>query len=149
MKLLEFACVGHRFAVPVAAVARVIPSAQPSPLPGAPAMVQGALGVGGGVVVLIDLARRFGLGTAVLTPDQRIVVLSVRGLQLGLVVDEPVQVTEHGEDIEALPASVGSSNVQGMVVASDGLRILLDPEHVLLHEDEERLRRAMGEAGHA
>lgn len=149
MKLLEFACVGHRFAVPVAAVARVVPSAQPSPLPGAPAMVQGALGVGGGVVVLIDLARRFGLGQAVLTPEQRIVVLAVRGLQLGLVVDDPVQVTEHDGAVEALPASVASEHVQGMVVASDGLRILLDPEHVLLHEDEQRLRRALGEAGHA
>jgi len=149
MKLLEFASVGHRFAVPVTAIARVVPSAQPSPLPGAPAMVQGALGVGGGVVVLIDLARRFGLGQAVLTPEQRIVVLTVRGLQLGLVVDEPVQVAEHDTAIEALPASVCSDNVQGMVVASDGLRILLDPEHVLLHEDEERLRRALGESGHA
>lgn len=112
-------------------------------------MVQGALGVGGAVVVLIDLALRFGLGQAVLTPAQRIVVLAVRGLQLGLVVDEPVQVTEHDTAIEALPASVSGDDVQGMVVTPDGLRILLDPEHVLLYEDEQRLRRALGEAGHA
>jgi hypothetical protein len=36
-----------------------------------------------------------------------------------------------------------------MVVADDGLRVLLDPEQVLLREDDDTLRRALEAGGHA
>lgn len=148
MKLLEFACVGHRFAVPVSAVARVVPSAQPEPLPGAPAMVSGALAVAGEAVVLIDLAQRFGLGQVALSPQQRIVILRVPGFVLGLAVDEPLFVTEQDVETGAVPSECASEAVSGMVLAPDGLRILIDPEHILLREDQERLRRALAEDCH-
>ena len=147
MKLLEFACLGHRFAVPVSAVARIVPCAQPSVLPGAPAVVLGALALGGEVLVLVDAARRFGLGQTRLAPQQRIVVLPVRGFLLGIVSDGEVGVTERAAGA-ALPATCAGDSVAGMVVAEDGLRVLLDPEQVLLREDDHALRRALEAGGH-
>jgi purine-binding chemotaxis protein CheW len=148
MKLLEFACLGHRFAVPVGAVARILPCAQPALLPGAPAVVIGALALGGEVLVLVDAARRFGLGQTRLAPDQRIVVVPVRGFLLGIVSDDDIGVTER-EAGTPLPAHYTGDSVAGMVVAGDGLRVLLDPEQVLLREDDDMLRRALEAGGHA
>jgi purine-binding chemotaxis protein CheW len=148
MKLLEFACLGHRFAVPVATVARILPCAQPALLPGAPAVVIGALALGGEVLVLVDAARRFGLGQTRLAPHQRIVVVPVRGFLLGIVSDDEIGVTER-EAGTSLPAHYTGDSVAGMVVADDGLRVLLDPEQVLLREDDDTLRRALEAGGHA
>lgn len=146
MKLLEFACLGYRFAVPVGAVARVVPCAQPAPLPGAPEVVIGALALGGEVLVLVDAARRFGLGETRLAPRQRIVVLPVRGFLLGIVSDDEIGVSER----DTAPAfGYAGDSVAGMVVAEDGLRVLLDPEQVLLREDDDPLRRALEAGGHA
>lgn len=143
MTLLEFTSLGHRFAVPVSTVRRVVPSAAPAPLPGAPPMVAGALNLGGEVVALVDLGRRFGLGSAPLTPAQRIVVLAIPGFLLGFAVDEVHGVSERDVAGDALPGEIASRIVPGMVVGEDGLAVLVDPEQVLLREDEARLRAAL------
>lgn len=147
MTLLEFASLGHRFAVPVSTVRRVVASAAPALLPGAPAMVAGALNLGGDIVALVDLGRRFGLGSSPLTPAQQIVVLDIPGFLLGFAVDEVTGVTERAVEADAVPGEMASRAVPGMVVAQDGLAVLIDPEQVLLREDQQRLRAAL-EAAH-
>src|SRR5690606_26473781 len=51
---------GHRLAVPVQNVLKVLPALLSTPLPGAPDTVRGLVNVRGQLLPVIDLARRFG-----------------------------------------------------------------------------------------
>lgn len=144
MKFVEFTCHAHRFAVPLADVRRVVASAAPTPLPGAPALVTGVLNIGGEIVIVIDFGQRLGLPPSPITPAQHIVVLAVPGFLLGLVVDELGGVTEPAAVAgDILPPECAAQAVAGMLVVEGGLRILLDPAQVLLREEAHQLRAAM------
>lgn len=149
MKLVEFTCHGHRFAAPLAAVRRVVASAMPTPLPGAPGLVAGVLNIGGDIVVVIDFGQRLGLPPSPITPAQHIVVLAIPGFLLGLVVDELGGVTDPAAVAgNALPPECATQAVAGMLVTEDGLRVLVDPAQVLLREETHQLRAAMEGAAH-
>lgn len=148
MKLLEFAFQIHRLAVPLDCVRRVVAAAWPSPLPGAPDAVTGALNMGGEIVVMVDLGRRFGLAPSPLAPSQKIIVLSLSGFLLGIAVDDIGGVSEHAVAAGAMPQPLAGELVTGMVVAADGLRILIDPEQVLLRADADALRLLLEGAPH-
>lgn len=149
MKLVEFTCHGHRFAAPLTAVRRVVASAMPTPLPGAPALVAGVLNIGGDIVVVIDFGQRLGLPPSAITPAQHIVVLAVPGFLLGLVVDELGGVTEPAAVAgDALPPECAAAAVAGMLVVEGGLRVLLDPAQVLLREETRQLRAALAGGDH-
>lgn len=149
MKLVEFTCHGYRFAAPLAAVRRVVASAMPTPLPGAPALVAGVLNIGGDIVVVIDFGQRLGLPPSPITPAQHIVVLAIPGFLLGLVVDELGGVTEPAAVAgDALPPECAALAVAGMLVVEGGLRVLLDPAQVLLREETGQLRAALEGGAH-
>jgi chemotaxis signal transduction protein len=72
-------------------------------------------------------------------------VLSLSSVLLGFAVDEIGAVTTYGGEVVegALPGPLASELVTGMIVTADGLRVLLDPEQVLLRDDAERLRQLL------
>jgi chemotaxis signal transduction protein len=149
MKLVEFTCQGHRFAVPLTDMRRVVASAAPTPLPGAPGLVMGVLNIGGEIVIIIDFCQRLGLRSSAITATQHIVVLAVPGFLLGLVVDEIGGVTEPAAIAgDALPPECAAHCVTGMLVVEGGLRILLDPAQVLLRAEAQQLRAAIEGVAH-
>lgn len=111
-------------------------------------MVAGALNLGGEVVALVDLGIRFGLGQSPLRPAQQVVVLDIPGFLLGFAVDEVSAVTEREVASGAVPGEMSSSAVPGMVLAEDGLRVLIDPAQVLLRADQDQLRAALAGGAH-
>ncbi len=123
----------EQYAVPINSVREIVRWREPRVLPGQPSYVQGAVDLGGEVVMVVDLRARLGSpGTAPQVQD--IVVLDLPDREpVGLTVDGVVEVLQSGpDDVRPAPTAVGCGDyVQGVLVLDQRLVVLLDLERLL------------------
>ena len=92
----------EEFGVPVAEVEEVLRMpASLTPVPNAPAMVEGVINLRGQVLPVVDQRRRFGLPERPHSGGERIMVFRVGGLRAGFIVDAVTEV------LRAPPEAVG------------------------------------------
>ncbi len=127
---------GHTYAIEVAQVREVVRWQAPTPLPNAPALIEGVIDLRGAVVPVVDLGRA--LGGAPVTPGSRtrIAVTEVDGLVMGLVVAAAVEVLSvdvaHLDDPPMLATQTGYDMTRAVVRRAGAEPILvLSLEHVL------------------
>jgi|SRR5690606_1160243 len=147
--VLPFTLSGHRLAVPVQNVLKVLPALLSTPLPGAPDTVRGLVNVRGQLLPLIDLARRFGWESAQQSLWQPFVWLksSRRELLLAVQSVEPVCSYQAADFSPAPDPRVPSAMLRGVVRTADGMLLIQDVEKVLSAADEECLANALAEHG--
>jgi chemotaxis signal transduction protein len=150
MRVIEFESSNHRFALPLGCVQRVVASAQPAPLPGAPAIVLGVLNVAGQMLTVIDFGRRIGAAPGPILPSQQLLIVELSGFAVGLMVDAILGVAERaGLGAPALPAKIGAAGfVDSFARLDDGLCMILDPERFLFDEEQAALLAALDKAVH-
>ncbi|GJE41600.1 chemotaxis protein CheW [Methylobacterium soli] len=121
-------CGGERYALPMAAVAQVLPSRACTPIPGAPPALRGIVALSGAIVSVLDLARALGREAGQPAQDGHLVVL--RGAPpIALAVDRVLGVAQlagpDGSETPADPAGpafggMGSEAVSGYGPAERG-----------------------------
>ena len=118
----------ERFALPLSAIREVvIPPAQITRVPRAPAPIRGVINLRGRVVTVVELRRLLGLGEPT-SVSQKIVLLDRGRRDLGLLVSE-VDGIEVIEKVAPAPGKVDPS-VKG-VARLKGLAVtVLDPEGI-------------------
>jgi purine-binding chemotaxis protein CheW len=127
VQLVTFKVGGEEFGLDVFAVHEILRYQGVTPVPRAPAFVEGVLDVRGSVVPVIDVRRRFEVREFAFDDDTRIVLVEYAGERLGLVVD-----------IRGLAAEF----VRGIVRLEGRLVILLDLERILSSEERIALEAA-------
>ena len=135
-----------RLAFPAEAVCGIHRAVLIAPLPGAPSIIEGVVDVRGEPVPVLDLAERLALAPRpVLSPDERLVVLSAGGHRVAVRVDEAdelaeldVHAVEHGEGFLA-----GARTVAGVARLDDGLLTVHDPAAFLTQAERDALADAM------
>jgi chemotaxis signal transduction protein len=149
--LLEFQCRDHRFALPLTVVRRVMPSAQPVPLPGAPSIVLGMLNVGGETVTVINFHARVGIVFPGIDLSQQILLLSIGRFCIGMLVDNVTGIVtrEVPAAAAAPPQFAGANFVESIVQLDDGLCLICDPERFLLENEKVALGSALEKIGDA
>lgn len=150
MMLIRFECRGLQFGLPLSYVYRVLPSAQPTPLPGAPSVVLGVLNFGRQLITVINFYQRIGLPFTAIGLSQQLLVLNSRDHALGLLVDTVQGVTEHDiDDIASVPPQVrGAECFDGVVRLDDGVCVICDPEKFLFGDEKLLLQDALEKIGH-
>lgn len=150
-QVVTFGVGGQEFATPILTVREIIRMMQITPVPHAPAGVEGLINLRGRVIAVVDLAARVGVasGEEVAENDQRIVVLEVAGRAVGFRVDKVGEVLRFGEDrVEPATGSlagIAAEFVDGIAKLEDRLVILLDPDRLVGSETLRRLD-AFGES---
>lgn len=142
LQLLEFRVAQERYAIETRFVREVQPLRNLTPLPSAPPFVLGIANVRGRIVPLFDLKKFFALPEAGLTDLHRIILLSGRDLELGVLADVSVGVTTLLLDRLHPPMStltgIGADYLKGVTVERlivlDMDRILADPR-ILVNEE--------------
>lgn len=146
LQVLEFACGGRRFAVPLACVRRAVLSARPDPLPGASDIVLGVLDVGGETVTVLDFSSRAGCGPTVIHPAQQFLILELGGFLCAFVVDA---IIGPGVAVRGAGGWPGELSVAGFVDSAvrlpDGLCLVVDPARFLFDEEQAQLALALAE----
>lgn len=130
---LVFFVAGHRFAVPVVSVERVVEAVAIRPLPGAPEAVAGGIVVQGAFVPVLDLRPGLKVPRRPLRLEDRFVITRHGALRLALWVDAV------GE-VGPLPGSDGAP----VACDDDGLVAVQDPATLLSPEERLHLQRLLG-----
>jgi len=136
-QLIVFRLGNQEYGLPIGAVDEIArPPERISRLPKAPAFIDSVMNLRGSVVPIVDLRRRFELGSAEPGSAQRILVLSVAGVSTGFVVDGVSEVIKvPAAAIQPAPElSPEQMRLIGRVAnldAQDRMILLVDPTQLL------------------
>ena len=107
------------YAIEVEFVREIVRIMQITPLPNAPAQIEGVIDLRGAVIPVMDLARVLDQGSASCGSQARIIVLEVDGLVFGLQVDAATDVlsidAHRMEDVPDLATHSGYDAVRHVV----------------------------------
>lgn len=119
INLACFEVKGQAYAIDISYVLEIVRFMPISPLPNAPALIEGVIDLRGAVIPVVDLVKVLNRGHADTGSNGRIVVLEVEGLVLGLQVDAATDVlsfdTQQLEDVPDLATHAGYDAVRNVV----------------------------------
>lgn len=127
------------YGVSVSEVREVLRYSNIAPVPGAPSFVVGIINLRGNVVTVIDTRNRFGLPSAEVSDESRIIIVDMADQEVGVLVDSVAEVVDiDANTIEAAP-NVGNEDtsryINGVTSLEGNLLILVDVKK-LLTDDE-------------
>ncbi len=144
LQLVSFKLGDEEFGVDILQVQEIIRMQNITRVPNAPHFVEGVINLRGKVIPIIDLRKRFDLGTHEADKNTRIVVVKINDIVVGLVVDEVSEVLRIPADtVEPPPpiiAGIESDYIKGVGKLDGGrLLILLDLNKILTKEEQHSL----------
>jgi len=122
------------YAADIMRIKEIIRPQKLTPLPQAPAFIDGIINLRGAVIPVVDLRKRFDM-PARETMATRLLIVRLSGQTLGLVVDDVTEViTVPVKDIKPPPAvseGVIVNHLLGVCLSGDNLVMLLDIDRLL------------------
>ncbi|MDX2182937.1 MAG: chemotaxis protein CheW [Gemmatimonadaceae bacterium] len=144
-KFLTFFLGGEEYGVQILRVQEIIGLLPITRVPRLPGFIRGVVNLRGKVIPIVDLRAKFGLAETE-TAETCIIVVAIRGVHIGVVVDRVSEVADiAGAEIEDAPdfgASVETEFLLGIGKAHGKVRLLLDIERVLSSEEFAQVREA-------
>lgn len=149
-KYLTFFLAGEEYGLEILKVSEIIGLQPITRVPRMPEFVRGVINLRGKVIPITDLRMKFGMG-AEDSEDSCIIVVQMRGIQTGIVVDRVSEVVAISEaDIEDAPsfgAGIRTEFLLGIGKAGGRVKLLLDIDRVLATEEIVALQAAQTHAG--
>ncbi len=141
LQLVTFRIGEEEFGVDILAVQEIIRLLQITPVPRAPASIEGVINLRGKVIPVVNMRSRFSLPARQATSQTRIVVMELEEKIVGFLVDAVSEVLRiPATTVEEPPpvvAGIGSEYIRGVGKLDGRLLILLDLTHLMSHLDTE------------
>ncbi|MFD2168178.1 chemotaxis protein CheW [Thalassotalea euphylliae] len=133
------------YGINVMQVQEVLRYTEIAPVPGAPDYVLGIINLRGNVVTVIDTRSRFGLDSAEVTDNTRIVIIEAEKQVIGILVDSVAEVVYlKASEIDVAP-NVGNDEsarfIQGVSNRDGELLILVDLNKLLSDDEWDELKQ--------
>jgi purine-binding chemotaxis protein CheW len=142
-QLVVFELAGESYGVDIGAVNTIIRMQRITHVPRAPTFVEGVINLRGNIVPVIDLRKRFGLGTFEESKASRIVVTETKSGLMGLIVDAVTETaslpTDAIEPPSSLVTTADSQYLRGVAKMDERLIILLNLESILTESESDEL----------
>lgn len=123
------------YAVDIMRIKEIIRPQKLTPLPQAPAFVDGIINLRGAVIPVVDLRKRFAMDAREPSASTRLLIVRLAAQTLGLVVDDVTEViTVPVKDIKPPPSlSEGGtiSQLLGVCLSGEEMVMLLDIDRLL------------------
>lgn len=146
LQLVTFKLDGQKYAVDILKVQEINNMKEITSIPNAPAYLEGAINLRGKVIPVLNLRRKFGFEENANSELRKIVIMDVRGVIMGLIVDAVSDVLRVTRDVVEPPppvsSNVSSEFISGIAKLPEGLVILLDMDRLL---DAEEHKTVFGE----
>jgi purine-binding chemotaxis protein CheW len=141
-QLVIFELAGEHFGIEIATVEGIVKLQEITKVPQMPDYMEGVTNLRGAVLPVIDLRKRFSLPPQERTSETRIVIVFLKDLKVGMIVDAVSEVlTIEDSLIEPAPALVTTVNsrfITGIARIDNRLVILLDLNLILSQEEREK-----------
>ncbi|NLY57392.1 MAG: chemotaxis protein CheW [Gammaproteobacteria bacterium] len=139
LQWVTFRLDNETYGINVMQVQEVLRHTEIAPVPGAPEYVLGIINLRGNVVTVIDTRQRFGLASAEVTEQTRIVIIEADRQVVGILVDSVAEVVYlRQSEIETAP-HIGTDEsakfIQGVCNKNDELLILVDLEKMMTDDE--------------
>jgi len=133
------------YGINVMQVQEVLRYTEVAPVPGSPIYVMGIINLRGNVVTVIDTRIRFGLDSAEINDNARIVIIEAEKQVIGILVDSVAEVVYlKSSEIDVTP-NVGNDEsakfIQGVSNRDGELLILVDLNQLLSDEEWDELKQ--------
>ena len=136
---------GQTYALPLAAVDRIVRMVEVTPLPGAPDVVVGVINIQGEVVPVVSIRRRLGLAHRTVGVSDSLVVAHARTRRLAIIAESVLGVVERPADAVVSTGDIarGIQHIEGVLKTSDGLVLIQDLDRFFSAEEEQSLDLAL------
>ena len=149
-KYLTFTMANEEYGIGILKIKEIIGMMPITPVPQTPKFVKGVVNLRGKVIPVVDLRLRFSMEKIDYTERTCIIVVEMDGqagtVQIGIVVDAVSEVLNiKDEDIEDTPTfgtKLNTDYILGMAKMEGGVKILLDIDRVLGHDEVSLLEKA-------
>ena len=146
-QVVVFGLGSEDFGVNISSVESIIKMQPITKMPHSPLCVEGVTNLRGKVLPVMDLRRRFGLPSQEVDKNNRIIIINVNGIEVGMIVDgvsEVLTIPEQSvEPAPAIASTVDSNFITGIAKIDQRLVILLDLGMVLSSGEQENLAVAV------
>ncbi len=134
--IIAFKLGEEEYGVDVAQIQEIIKMKEITRVPKAPYYIKGVINLRGNVIPVVDLRSRFSLPAKEATDQSRIIVLDIKGIRFGIIVDAVSEVIRlPKENIEPPPpvamGGIEATYLRGVGKVDNKLIILLDLEKAL------------------
>jgi purine-binding chemotaxis protein CheW len=133
-QLVSFRVGDEEFALEIQRVQEIIRHQRLTRVPNSPSFVEGVINLRGKVIPVVALRKRFGMDHQPPEVDMRIVVVEVKEMVVGIIVDSVPEVLRVPVKVIAGPPRLVEAQrdyVAGVAKLTDRLLILLDVDRVL------------------
>lgn len=133
-------------------VVQIVQMVEISPLPGAPAVIEGIVNVRGTIVPVFDLRSRLGLPARAIDPTQHLVILATGARSSAVRVDAAddfVSILDSDIAVSLSDSGVngaGSRHVAGVAATPDGTTVIYDLAAFLSQSETDTLDHALATA---
>lgn len=142
-KYLTFRLADEDYGVEIRFVLEIIGLQKITVVPDLPNFVKGVINLRGKIIPVIDIRTRFNFSFRDYDDRTCIIVVDVKGVQTGLIVDEVSEVIDIDEkNIQPPPKTAKTKKekyIQGLGKINNTVKIILDIEHLLSSEDLENI----------
>jgi purine-binding chemotaxis protein CheW len=129
-EFISFAIGDEQYGIDIMAVREIREWADVTHLPKQPDYVRGVLNLRGVIVPIIDLRCRFGQGLTETTPLHIMIIVQIKGRQVGFLADRVLDIVSFETDkIQPVPqveADSGADFLSGLVTIGDEMIALID-----------------------
>jgi purine-binding chemotaxis protein CheW len=150
VQLVVFRVGSQAFAVNIFEAERILRYQEPTPVPSAPAFLEGVFPFGEQVIPLVDLRKRLG-APAPIRDETRLVVLALDVGPVGIVVDAVLAVRKVPADLISPPSGLlkglAAEYVHGITVVEGRTVVILAATRLLSSTEQVSLRDLLVEAG--
>jgi len=146
-QLVVFRLDAQRYALALAVVERIVRAAEVTPLPKAPTIVLGVIGLESRVLPVLNVRRRFRLPEREIGPADQFLIARTRCHTVVLAVDEVQGLIEHSPTgiVGAAQIAPGLEQVEGVIKLDDGLVLIHDLGSFLSLDEARSLDEAMSQ----
>ncbi len=145
-KYLTFVLGNEQYGIEILKVREIIGIMSITPIPRTPDFIKSVINLRGKVIPVIDLRLKFDMEEIEHTTETCIIVVDVKGILVGTLVDTVSEVLDIKKDeIEPAPSfgsSIDTDYILGMAKSKDSVKILLDINRVLSVEKLNMLTKA-------
>ena len=142
-QFLTFGIEKETYAIDLLNVMEIIRLIQITPIPETFNFIKGIINLRGKIIPVMDIRMRFSIAEKAYEDRTCIIVVSIKGLEMGLIVDHVSEVLEIPEtqidDMPSVSKTASQRFVRGIGKTDSGVKIILDLDKLLFDEEVQAL----------